>query len=379
LLGWLVLLAILYALFVWRLGTLTPGFSVIEFQAREASQSLQAIANNPISAPHKIIQHGLQALGHNGAFWMRSASVLWALIILICLYQLLKIWFGRLIGFMGVVLFASTPLFILNARSATPTILWLTPIIVITAYVWLVKTDHWPNLAWITLCLVSALAVYAPGVVWLVLAGVIFGRRRLMGKFVKVSDASLAAGVTLFILVALPLVLASVRDPSIVRQLFLVPASWPGLEDILESIGWAISALFWKTRNHIDTIIGRVPVLSATQIILSVLGAYALFKRARREAIFLILVVVISVLGIGLGQPTEFIILALTTFGLLAAAGLRYLFYEWQSTFPFNPIPRALALFLISALVGLHVVYGARYSLLAWPNTVETKSTYVLK
>jgi hypothetical protein len=71
--------------------------------------------------------------------------------------------------------------------------------------------------------------------------------------------------------------------------------------------------------------------------------------------------------------------LCLPALAILSAAGLRYLYIEWRSIFPRNPLPLSFALVIISLLVGLQVAYGLRYSLVAWPHLAATKQLYVLK
>lgn len=61
------------------------------------------------------------------------------------------------------------------------------------------------------------------------------------------------------------------------------------------------------------------------------------------------------------------------------AAGLRYLYIEWRHVFPLNPFAHSMALGLISLVVAASLLYGARYSLTAWPHSAEAKSSYVLK
>jgi hypothetical protein len=366
-------------LFVWRLGDLTTGLSITEVKARSASSSINAVINNPIYAPHKLLQLALQSSGHHGAFWMRGVSVFFAVIFLLCLYLLLKAWFGRLIAFFSLLIFASTPLFILSARSATPTIMLLSLIAIIAAFVWLVRSESWPRTAWIVLCGVAALACYTPGVLWLIVAGILFGRKRLVGRLQDLDQAALASGVVLFITLLVPVMLASMRDLGVAKELLLIPSSPPSPWAFIQQAGWAMGGLFWKSRVHFDTNTARLATLSAAQIILSLLGIYTLLRRAPRDAYFLLAVVVITAIAIGLGQSQVFLLFCLPVFGLAVGAGLRYLYYEWRSVFPRNPLPKAMAILLMGILVALQLVYGVRMALVAWPHTAETKRIYVLK
>jgi hypothetical protein len=249
----------------------------------------------------------------------------------------------------------------------------------LAAYVWLTRTERWPNAAWMVLCIVAAIVFYTPGVVWVLAAGLALGRKRLEGKTENISQSSLAAGVVLFFVMIAGAVFAALRHLSVAKHLLLIPDSLPGPLIFLKQTGWALSGLFFRTQYHFDLNIARLPLLTVVALILSVLGIYTLLKRAKSDATFLICLLAIGVVSIGLGQEISFSLFVLPVFGLAAAAGLRYLDFEWRSVFPRNPLPKLLAILLMVILVGLQLVYGVRYSLVAWPHTTETKTHYVLK
>lgn len=104
-----------------------------------------------------------------------------------------------------------------------------------------------------------------------------------------------------------------------------------------------------------------------------------MWRRARKELYGLSSLIVLGIVAAGLNQDLVFLTLALPGIGLIIAAGLRYLYIQWRQIFPRNPIPRALALTLMTLLVALNVFLGIRYSLIAWPHTLDTRHTYVLK
>ena len=93
----------------------------------------------------------------------------------------------------------------------------------------------------------------------------------------------------------------------------------------------------------------------------------------------LVFVATFGVLAAGINRNLVLLTPALAAFSVALAAGLRYLYMEWKSVFPLNPIPKYMAIVLIASLALLHVSYGLRYSLSAWPNTTETRATFMLK
>lgn len=380
LLGWsrlIVLAFFIYVLFLWQLGTLTRGFSPAEVFAQTSSSSLQAIIDNPVNAPHKILQYAVQRTAGRSAFDLRIISVVFALLFLFSFYQLVRSWFGKMIGFFSTVFLAATPWFILLARSATPAILLLAPIVIIAGYYWFKRRRD--TKAFMALTAAIILGIYVPGVVWLLLIGYIVSRRKLRASFVDIKRINKIAVFLLSIIFISPLIYASIKNPRIIQDLFLIPADWLSLLVLIKSIAWSTLALFWRAPVHIDFIIGRLPVINLTQAILALFGVFALWRLARSKLYALIILFVFAVIAAGLNRDLILLTLALPALAITTAAGLRYLYLEWRNVFPKNPIPKYLAIFLIAALAVLHVVYGIRYSLVAWPNTTATRTTYMLK
>ena len=367
-------------LYLWHLGSLTPGFSPAEAAARITTSNFHSVYDNPVNAPQRLLQYGLQAAGHHGAFWLRLPSVGFAIIFLGLFYLLVKNWFGRVVGTLSTILLATTPWVILQARNATDGVLLLSPIAILSAYTWLnnAKPSR-RGLAWLVLAVVCALALYVPGLIWLEIAASLVARKELAFIIKGLRRPIFIGGLVLGLIFLIPLILAVGHYPSILKSLILWPSHWSGAMIALKAFVWSVLALVWRTPYHIDIIIGRLPVLDISQIVLVVFGAYALWAKARHQLYVLAGVIGLGLISAGLNQNLLLITLGLPALLVVDAAGLRFLYVEWRSVFPHNPIPRFLAVLLMVVLVTLHVALGIRYSLVAWPHTMAVHHTYVLK
>jgi len=372
-----LLAAFIFSFYFWRLGTLTTGLGPAEVNARSSSSSLHLILDNPVYAPHKILAYAVQKIFGHGALALRSVSAVLAVLFLFCFYQLVKGWFGRLIGFFTTLFLAATPWFVLLARSAGPEILLLTPIVVLASYYWLIRLKSWP--AWLALLISSGLILYLPGGLWLILLGGLLARKNLRQATEGLNLDEKILGTLILLVIFAPLVYANVRQPSALKPLLLIPAVWPSIVVGVKSIVWDVLALFWRTPVHADFAVGRLPMFNGGQIALALFGGFALLKLARSKLYLLLGMVVFGILAAGINRSLVLLTLAAPAIALSVAAGLRYLYMEWRSVFPKNPLPKYLALALIASLVAIHVFYGLRYSLIAWPNSAATRSTYVLK
>lgn len=366
-----------FSFYFWRLGTLTPGLSPTEISARSSSSSLRLIADNPLYAPHKIIAYSVQKIFGHGALALRGVSVVLAIILLTCFYLLAKEWFGKTIGFFATLLLAATPWFVLLARSAGPEILLLTPIVVLTSYYWLIRSKS--RSAWLALLISSGLVVYLPGGVFLILLSAVFARKSLNHAAQAYGSISKIVGALVLLIILAPLVYVGIKNPSTLKPLLLIPAIWPSAVVAAKTTAWDVLALFWRAPLHADFIIGRRPMFSGAQIVLALFGGFALLRLAKSKLYLLLAMIVFGILAAGINRNLALLSFVLPAISLSVAGGLRYLYIQWRSVFPKNPLPKYFALTLIASLVAIHIFYGLHYSLVAWPNSSATRSTYVLK
>lgn len=373
-----IIVATVGGLYLWRLGTLTPGLSENEISARDESASFSNIASDPLYAPHRVMQHILQLVGESGAFWMRLVSVVTALFLIYLFYILLKLWFGRFISILGTLLLISTPYMILSARSASPHVMLLLPIATLSVFYWFSHTQR-KNLAWIALIFLIAASFYIPGGVYFIIAASFLLLRPLLDNIRQINVYGRIAGLVLLSGLVLPICLSVLKSPAVANEFLLIPKSSGNVGQSFSSIGWSISALVWRAEENFPLIMGRLPILSSAQIILSSFGVYALWNHARRQLYLALVAIIIGTAGAGLNNDPSLLMWCLPPFAIFAAAGLRYLYKEWRRVFPLNPIPRALAVFLLLSVVSVHLLYGIRYALIAWPQTVDTKNSYMLK
>lgn len=382
----LIIAGLFFSLFVWRLGSLTSGISPVEASARVSSSNLHSIINNPVNAPQKLIQLLFHRLSPGSIYLLRLASVIWAGIFVVSFYHLANRWFGRVVGALGTLLFASTPWFILGARSASPMIMLLMPLAVAACYVWAVKNKNHVKMATIALAAVVSVSIYVPGTLWFIAAAIYFTRKQLKA-FIARNNTSTRILCSIIILAILaPLIRASVLNWEIIKPLLLIPATFIGIYGFMKAFAWSSLAIVWRTRSHTDVSVGRWPMLGVVQSILLIFGAVAMFTQALAVGYMLLIFIVICIFAAAINSPAvisngylPIIFMALPAISMFVAAGLRYLYIEWRTIFPRNPLPRVLAICLMVVLVSMQVFFGMRYALVAWPHTTDTLRLYMLK
>jgi hypothetical protein len=368
-----------FCLYVWRLGTLVPGLSKHENAARIASGSYHKIIDNPINAPHKVVQYLLQLLDYHGAFWMRSVSVLFALVFLVSFYLLLKMWFGRFISLIGTLIFATTPIVIIVARSAAPDVMWFSSILFILAYTFFTRTEARAALGWFLFIISIIFCIYTPGLIWLVLLVALVRYKKIIASVLKLKKPLIIIGVGILLICLLPLFYAMLKNPSLIRQLLLIPASFIGVTALIKNIIWAFSGIVYQLPAHIDYALGRLAILDVAEAALAAIGLYALWKKAKSETIVLLVLIFISIIGASINSNMLLLGMSVPALIILAAAGLRHLYKRWFLVFPVNPFPRGFAAALVALLLVAQVAYGIRYAVFAWPHNVEIRKAYMVK
>jgi 4-amino-4-deoxy-L-arabinose transferase-like glycosyltransferase len=375
--GYLIIaLATVFVLFFWHLAALAPRLSLGETIYKQSVQSLSGIMDNPIYLPHKLLSFLLIKIG-NGSTSIRLASVIMSLIFIASFYIVCRRWFGQFIALATTILFTSIPWIILYSRSGTPEIMLLSPLVLLAAFLWFSKTDK-KTIAFFLLILLTGVLLYVPGMIWFVVVAGAFLQGKVSESSQELSKKIICAGGVLLVLLLVPLALAISKNTAVLKSILLIPTSFHGAKETVSSISWSIGSLVWKTRQHSYLSVGRLSILNATNMILALFGIYIMWTKARREFYALIFLFIFGIVASGLNENVAFLILSLPSIGILMAAGLRYLYGEWRTVFPLNPLPKTLALALICSLVLLNLYVGIRYSLITWPHSLPAASS-VLK
>lgn len=386
--GWLnsanlliiVTLVVVFTALAWVFypGSMPSGFSSAEQAAKIGSSSLNSISDNPVNAPHKLLLYGLQKTGSPGHTSLRMVSVIFALLLAGCFYYLVRSWFGKSIGLMATIIFCLSTFFIIAAKQASGEIMFFTPLALMAVYLWFTRTEK-KSLVLIVLMMAAGLALYIPGILWFVIGALAFSWKKLVAKTEDVPVAYVAGGFLVLGMLILPLGIAVIDDWRVIKTLALVPSELSDPIQIVKNTAWMASALILRAPHGSLFVLGGLPLLNMIMTALFVFGIYAMFKAAKKKMLSLMTALVFAIAAAGVNNNLSLLFLGLPAAGIMMAAGLRYLYIEWRGVFPHNPIPKSLALILMTLLVGVQLVYSLTYTMSAWPNASSTKSSYVIK
>jgi 4-amino-4-deoxy-L-arabinose transferase-like glycosyltransferase len=372
-----VIVLALLAFLLWHLGTAAAHLSAAEAAARSSSTQPHDLLKNAVNAPFRLLQHGLYAF-HSCPFFLRLPAVIFAVLTAVSLYRLMVSLFGRIIGLFGALFFISLPLFALSGRQATPAVMLFLPAIIMYLAHRFTK-DEKPGFSWLLLMIAAGLALYTPGFIWWLAGAAILSYRKLSAALEDLQLPPRVSGIGLFCLIIIPLIVVSALHPSTLKPLLALPASWPAPLSFLDHTARMAAALFLRNTESGSILLGGQAVLNVTLLALVIFGAYALLTAARNKAQALISAVLLAIILAGLNNDISYLALGVPALMIMAAGGLRYLYIEWRSIFPRNPVPKTFALVLIALVTASQLYFAGTYVLLAWPHSPQTHSRYVVK
>jgi Dolichyl-phosphate-mannose-protein mannosyltransferase len=365
--------------FLWyQLGTLVPGFSAAELMARGNANAAEKIIADPLFLPHKLLQYLFMQTGNSGAFWMRSVSAIFGVIVLVIFYDIIRSWYTRRVALMAGFLFVSSAWFLHFARIGTPNVLFMLSI----GLLWVgmkLRSAHAPRIRTILASMVIVLCcLYVPGLAWLIIPMLVWQRKLIWEEFSKIPKLlSVVVGLGIFVSLT-PLVYALVNTPSLVKAWLLIPNGHD--VGLWVSNAWHIPT-WLSLRGPINPTywLGHVPLFDVFSLSMLVLGLfvlnyYRLLDRVQALAAIIALSLVIVIFNGWIP-----LLIALPLFFVIIAAGIALFLQQWFTVFPRNPLARFVGVTAVSFLILLAGYYNYHAYFVAWPKATETKIVFSLR
>lgn len=375
--GGLLLLALISWLLLWRLGTITAGFSAGEHRTLSQYVGWHGIYENPFYLPLDIIRSIVFfASSDPGLLLSRLPNAFFGGLTIISFGLLVHLWHGTRTALLATVLFGCSAWLLHVSRLATFDVLylWVIPTLLLTQV--LLKKYFENPLVWYGSLAAWMLMLYIPGAVWLVAAGVWLQRHALRDgwqHFYGWRQRGITAGI---IILSLPLLLAQLfRDNGLITWLGLPEQMAAGMELVKQFAAVPVH-LFIRGPQYPELWLGKLPILDIFSLVVCLLGIYFYVTRWRASrsqslAVFLI----IGGILVGLGGPVPLSLLVPLLY-LAAATGIAYLLHEWLKVFPLNPLARGLGIGLVTLAVAFSCAYNTRAYFVAWSNNSDTRAAF---
>lgn len=359
----------------WHLGTLVPGLSLPEEVARMSADSFRKLVNYPLFLPHKIIQYAFLRMGQQGAFWLRTASALWGVVILAVFYDIIRSWYSRRIALMSGALLLTSAWFLHFARLGTPYILYATSI----GLLWIgmkLKSVSSPRIRTVLASiLILIICLYVPGLPWLILPMLIWQRKTVLQEFKKIPKWITALTVFGVTAALSPLVYGLARHPMLIFDWLLVPAK------LNLSVWWTQAWhlpiwLIFRGPEYPVYWLGHMPMLDSLAIVMGVLGIFVLSYYRVLDRVKAVVAIILLALILTILNGWLVLTIALPLVFVVIAAGVALFLQQWFTVFPNNPLARTVGVVLVTFVVVLAGVYNLRSYFVAWPKNAETKQVF---
>lgn len=373
----LVMIVISFLLFIY-LGSRPPALSSAEISTRNSSISLRTILKDPINAPFTVPQHFAVKLKPLSVSADRITAVLFGLLTLICFFGIVNFWFGSTSAVVSTVIFATSSWFLHTARLGTPDVLLFVVVALIGCALWLKHTLK-RNAVMIVCALALGIALYIPGAIWFILAGILWQRFTIKHEFKRTKKLTKVVAAILLILLLIPLAWAIAHKLSIVWAVLGLPSHWPAPIQIFRNLYHIPLDLFFRTSFDPVHWLGQLPILDIFADVMFILGLYSFWKhRSLERSTQLFGSILLGIILISLGGPVN-ITLIIPLIYIIIGVGVLFMWDQWSKIFPYNPVARSVGLALMAIAIFVSCNYQIQRYFTAWPADPTTQAVFSQK
>ena len=366
-----------FALFLlfWRLDSLVPAYSTTEINTYNQSLSFHALLQNPVNLPYELLVRAGAWLHPHSILVSRIISAALAFGVLALFYWLIQHWHGHRVAWMASILFASSTRFLHTARLGTPQILLFGLFALVVYGVWLKERNKLRFAIPVSL-FAACLLIYIPGMIWFIIAGLIWQWRTIADKIWKTPLWISLPVVIPALALLFPLGWSIAKTPKLAQTFLGLPQPFPHLGDLFHNLLNIPLSLFY-THSTITSDLGTPALLTLDSfaIVMFIFGCYSYIRRLKMvRANFLIAIFGIAIALITLGSMTVNVLLPFIY--MIIAAGVTYLLGQWMEVFPRNVFARSTGIVLLGFVIALCCVYNFRRYFVAWPTSPTTRTIF---
>lgn len=372
-----IVFLLLMIVYVFRISSLLPGFAIEEKAFINEAGNIRHIFDNPLFAPHKILQYLAIRTDHNGFLAMRLPSILLGSIVVGVFYTVLRRWYSVFVSVVTTLLFATNAFYISNVRFASPEITILIAVILLAYGLWL-NTRPSAKLAITAGIVVSVLVLYTPSLIWFYLAFLFWQKKNFVQMYHGAKKYFiLSVIVTIGLLV--PLFLSLLSSLNTAQTYIGLPAELgPALASLPKNILLIPYQLFWQGYPGQQLNLVGTPILDIFILAMFFLGGYYFFVENKKKVSAYVIAGVGFILVLIAINSSRYLVLLLPLVYLAVASGINEMLNKWYSKFPRNPIAKGLAFSLIILAVFSSCFYNLNKYFIAWPQTPATKIVFGL-
>lgn len=374
-LGMIGLLAVFF-LYTYNLDGVQPNMSSREVTSIGRSVTREDIQANPLYLPHRAGSYVLNRLGIQKVEAYRAISAFFVVAVIFLFYRLMRKWHSPKIAAVSTALLASSSWLLAVGRSATPTSLFLIWFVLIEGLFWIRHSSR-RRLAIYLATLVTLVALYVPGTIYLLIIFAILYGKRASTLFRKLALKHQLILIT-FTAIFVGLLSYALFKNHLIKEWLLIPDPLTP-KIFMQNLIALPRALFYAAPYRPEFWIAGLPLLdlfSGTMLLLG-LYAYRYYLRMKRTPLVWICLLTITLI-VGFAG-LEVAIMLVPFLYIVIANGMTFMLGTWFETFPKNPIAKNLGVVIMAIAIGFSMFYHFERYFVAWPKSPATKELYSIK
>jgi hypothetical protein len=366
----------------FNLNGVVDGQNIYESHTLKYLESAPRPWYTPVNAPFLLPAYLVGKLIGNMLLGARVISFAYCLLSALCIFLLAKMWFNVRIATVVLLLFASSSWLLILSHSATfYSLLVASPLLLLTSLAWFFRTKKHRFISFLVFSIFLAFSLYVPYMFWValfVMAVLIFKERK---KLLLLKRWQIILPATVFLILLTPLFYATMHYPGLIKMLIGVPIEWPSIPQYFINLFSLYGGLFLQSKPLPELTLGKLPLLDIFSSAMLVLGIYYFISRWPNRRSVLILCC-LAFLPLILALDTHFqmyLALLIPFIYLTVIVGFIELINQWVAYFPRNPLAKNIGIALVVLSISMISFYHLQRFYVAWPNSPQTKSVYVVK
>jgi hypothetical protein len=334
-----------------------------------------------INAPYLIPAYILGNAIDNMLIGARIVSVLYALIATAAIFSVIKKWFSIQYAAVASLLFITSSWVLAISHQASSFILLaVAPLLIIAALTGFIKSKR-IFLSFMLLIGSLAFSAYIPFMFWPILVTSLTLSIVYKNKLSQISKKQIIIASSVYFVLLLPLLISILQYPGQLKEIIGIPLQWPSIQEYASNFIWQFSTIFIYSPPFPELYISPIPLLDVFLSAMTILGIYHFVKyMPKRRKIAIGSLVLVLALVIPLWDPFQIpLTLYIPFIFIFIISGIFELLRQWFSYFPRNPFAKNIAVLVVAALIGLSTFYNLQKFYVAWPNSPETKSVYMVQ
>lgn len=365
-----------------KLNDLVPGQSAYETETLTHLESFPKPWQHVTNAPYLVPAYLIGQVINNPLLGARITSVIFSLLATACFFLIAKFWFKTRVASVGTLLFLASSWLLNISHQATPAA-WmvLAPLLIIMTLSWCLKSKKHNAIAFYGFATATALAAYAPYAPWVIIVTLLVLLIRGKNKLSSINTRHIFIAAGIYFVLLFGLFFGLAHHPGQILELIGIPKALPGFGTYFSQLVSVFSMLFIQADPAPALHLATLPFLDIFASAMFLLGLYYFIIRIpKRSSLIFLGSLLVLILFLPISPQYQLMAAILLPFMYLAViSGINEILNRWFEYFPRNPLVRNVGVILVVIAIGFSCYYHLQNFYIAWPNSPETKASYVIQ